>query len=313
MDALLHAVSGVLTLILMGLIGCVLAKVGWINADNKALLPKLVNYVSLPLFFIYNITHTFSHDQLIHLITGSVIPFISIAACFIISIAAAHLLAKKGHRGSFESSFMTSNTIFVGLPVTMALFGEEAVPYTLLYLFANTTFFWTLGNACIQSDSRSFCFKRMLNLATLKRIFSPPMLGFLASVIILLLDIPLPKFFLDTAQYVGALTTPLALIFIGVTLYSMGLKKLRFDRELVGICIGRFIIAPLSIWLIGSFFTMPELMYKVFIIMASLPAMVQTVVLSSLYGTDVEFATLIISATTLLSIFTIPIYMVLLS
>ena len=53
MQALLHAISGVLTLIFMGLIGCYLAKIGWINKDNKALLPKLVTNVSLPLFFIY--------------------------------------------------------------------------------------------------------------------------------------------------------------------------------------------------------------------------------------------------------------------
>lgn len=313
MDALWHAISGVLTLILMGLIGCALAKVGWINASNKAILPKLVNYVSLPLFFIYNITHAFSHDQLLHLIKGSLVPFISIAACFILSVIAAKFIAKKGRRGIFESSFTTSNTIFVGLPVTIALFGEEAIPYTLLYFFANTTFFWTLGNACIQSDSSSFSYKSMLNVATLKRIFSPPILGFIASLIILIFDIPLPKFFMDTAQYVGALTTPIALFFIGVTLYSMGLKKLRFNKELVGICIGRFVIAPLSIYVIGSFFPIPELMYKVFIIMASLPAMVQTVVLSSLYKTDTDFATLVVSATTLLSIITIPIYMVLLS
>ena len=68
----------------------------------------------------------------------------------------------------------------------------------------------------------------MFTLKTLRRIFSPPILGFLASLIILILDIPLPKFFMDTAQYMGNLTTPLALIFIGVTLYSMGLKKNSF-------------------------------------------------------------------------------------
>ena len=161
----------------MGLVGCVLAKVGWINAQNKAILPKLVNYVSLPLFFIYNITHAFSHDQLLHLITGSIVPFISIAICFILSTLAAHFMAPKGRRGIFQSSFTTSNTIFVGLPVTMALFGEEAIPYTLLYFFANTTFFWTLGNACIQSDSSTFSYKNMFTAATLKRIFSPPILA----------------------------------------------------------------------------------------------------------------------------------------
>ena len=83
---------------------------------------------------------------------------------------------------------------------------------------------------------------------------------------------------MDTAQYMGNLTTPLALIFIGVTLYSMGLKKIRFDLGLIGICLGRFIIAPLSMYLLSFIFPMPELMFKVFVIMASLPAMIQTVV-----------------------------------
>ena len=98
-------------------------------------------------------------------------------------------MSKKGHRGIFQSTFTTSNTIFVGLPVTMALFGEEAIPYTLLYFFANTTFFWTLGNACIQADSKEFSYQQMFTLKTLRRIFSPPILGFLASLIILILNI----------------------------------------------------------------------------------------------------------------------------
>ena len=105
LDTLLHAISGVLTLILMGLIGCVLAELGWINDTNKSILPKLINYVSLPLFFVYNITHTFSHDQLLHLIKGSIVPFISIAICFILSVIAAHFMALKGRRGIFQSSF----------------------------------------------------------------------------------------------------------------------------------------------------------------------------------------------------------------
>ena len=254
MDALLHAISGVLTLILMGAIGSYLAKIGWINATNKGLFPKLVTTVSLPLFFIYNITHAFSHDQLLNLITGSIVPFISIGICFILSVFLGKFMSTKGRRGIFQSTFTTSNTIFVGLPVTMALFGEEAIPYTLLYFFANTTFFWTLGNACIQADSKEFSYQQMFTLKTLKRIFSPPILGFLASLIILILDIPLPKFFMDTAFYMGNLTTPLAIIFIGVTLYSMGLKKIRFDLGLIGICLGRFIIAPLSMYLLSLSF-----------------------------------------------------------
>ena len=121
MQALLHAISGVLTLIFMGLIGCYLAKIGWINKDNKALLPKLVTNVSLPLYFIYNITHAFSHDQLLHLITGSIVPFISIGVCFILSVFLARFMSKKGHRGIFQSTFTTSNTI-LGADVKLSPF-----------------------------------------------------------------------------------------------------------------------------------------------------------------------------------------------
>ena len=141
MDALLHAISGVLTLIFIGYIGCSFTKIGWINATNKGLFPKLVTTVSLPLFFIYNITHAFSHDQIIksnHWLNCAFYLYWNLLYSECIS---GKFMSTKGRRGIFQSTFTTSNTIFVGLPVTMALFGEEAIPYTLLYFFANTTFF----------------------------------------------------------------------------------------------------------------------------------------------------------------------------
>nr|WP_269140333.1 AEC family transporter [Pectinatus haikarae] len=152
-----------------------------------------------------------------------------------------------------------------------------------------------------------------MTAATLKKIFSAPICGFLISVLLILADIKLPPFVLDTAKYLGNMTTPVALIFIGATLYSMNFSKLKFNRDLNGVLIGRFIAAPIITYIVGSFFSIPDLMFKDFIIMSSLPAMIQTVVLSSLYKTDVEYATVIVSITTILSIITIPVYMVLLS
>ena len=110
----------------------------------------------------------------------------------------------------------------------------------------------------------------------------------------------------------GGMTTPLALLFIGITLQGMDLKKIRLNRDVIWVLLGRFVISPLTITLVAWFLPVPDLMYKVFIIMASLPAMVQIVVLSSFYKTDTEYATLVVSVSTLLSILTIPLYMVLL-
>ena len=315
MSVFLHAIEGVITLLLMGLAGWFMAYKGWIDKNNRALLPKLVNYISLPLFFIYSLTTTFSKDQLEHLISGAAIPFLSMIICYLLSIVFLHVLnIRHGHRGTFSASFTNSNSIFVGVPVTIALFGEQALPYALLFFFANTTFFWTIGNASIQSDAnRSASWRDYMTITTLKKVLSPPICGFILSVILILCDIKLPPFIMDTAKYLGNMTTPVALIFIGATLYSMNFSQLKFNSDLNGVLAGRFIVAPIVTYIIGSFFPIPELMFKDFIIMSSLPAMIQTVVLSSLYKTDVEYATVIVSITTIFSIITIPVYMLILS
>jgi len=309
---LLHAIEGVLTLILMGIVGCILAHRGWFTAETKALLPKMVNYVSLPFFLLYSLINAFHRDDLVHLIYGAVVPFLAMVMCFVLSLFLGKVLRiNKKHLGIFHASFTTSNSIFVGLPVTLALFGEKALPYTLLYFFANTTFFWTIGNYSMSLDSGTAKTK-LFSYGTLKRIFSGPIIGFLTALLLILFEIPLPEFFMNAAHYLGNMTTPLALIFIGVTLYGMDLRKTKFNRDLLWVLLGRFVISPLSISLVAFFLPIPDLMYKVFIIMASLPVMVQVVVLSSFYKTDTEYATLIVSVSTLLSVLTIPLYMVIL-
>lgn len=312
MMVLLHAIEGVLTLIFMGMTGCILASKGWFTAESKALFPKLVNYVSLPLFLLYSLLNAFHRDDLLHLIYGALVPFLSMVLCFLLSLVLGKIFSiNKKHIGIFHASFTTSNSIFVGLPVTLALFGEKALPYTLLYFFANTTFFWTIGNYCMSMDSgktKAALFSR----STVKRIFSGPIIGFLTALLLILLDVRLPDFIMNAAKYMGGMTTPLALLFIGITLQGMDLKKIRFNRDVIWVLLGRFVISPLTIMLVAWFLPVPNLMYKVFIIMASLPAMVQIVVLSSFYKTDTEYATLVVSVSTLLSIITIPLYMVLL-
>ena len=77
--------------------------------------------------------------------------------------------------------------------------------------------------------------------------FSPPMLGFLAGAALTLLDFRLPGFLQDVARYLGNLTTPLALIFIGVCLWKMDPRHLRLSRDLVLALLGKMVACPPSI------------------------------------------------------------------
>jgi predicted permease len=256
---------------------------------------------------------TFSHDDRVHLIYGSAVPAVSIAlTCLIGHLMSKFMKKPEGRKGVFTVGVYSSNTIFIGLPINIALFGEAAIPYVLLYFFANTTFFWTLGNYLISRDGDRGQ-EKVFSKSTLKRIVSPPLLAFALGVSLVMLGIRLPKFLMDTAGYIGAMTTPLAILFIGITLAGVKFRQIKIDRDVLMLLFGRFVVSPATIILITRFVELPPLMTRVFIVQASLPVVTSAVVLAAYYRTDSQYASVVVSLSTLLTLIVIPLVMVLTS
>lgn len=284
----LHALQGILSLQIIVSIAYVLARKGWFSPETQILLPRLVTTVALPSYLFYTITHSFGRDDLVHLIYGSIFPLFSILLTFAVALLVAKVTrVERRHFGLFCASFTTSNTVFIGLPVNLALFGDAAAPYVLLYFFANTTFFWSIGSYIMSHDNEALRGSATL-LDNVRHIFSPPMLGFLAGLAMTLLGLRLPEFVQEALRYMGNLTTPLALL-------------------------GKLVICPLILAGMLHFVELPELMEKVFIIQAGLPCMMQISILGAVYKTDAPFGALLVSLSTVLSVITIPVAMTLLS
>lgn len=307
----LHALEGILSILAMVLVGYALAARGWFNQETTRLLPRLVNYVSLPTYMLWNLTTTFSKDKLSDMVYGLTVPLLSMLASFLFALLAARLLkVPVNRRGTFISSFFASSAIFVGVPVNLALFGESSLPFVLLYFLANALWFWTVGNYCISMDGETAA-PAIVSLATLRNIFSPPLISFTVALLLVFASVKPPAFLLATAKYLGSMTTPLSLLFIGVVMHGVNLKKLRLDRDILGVLIGRFIVSPLAVLLVAAYFPIPDFMKKVFVIQAALPAMTQTSILASMYKADVEYAATLVSVTNLAALIAIPIYMTL--
>ena len=308
-----QAADCVLSLFLIGLVGYVLDKKGWFSPDTKALLPRLVTMVTLPFYMFSNIIRTFSHDQLAQLVYGVIIPASSIVLTFGLSILVAKITKVRRERlGLFTVSSAASNTIFIGLPVNVALFGEAALPYVLLYFFANTSFFWTIGNYCLSLDGDRQP-EKIWSKNNLKRIFSPPLIGFILGVLAVVLEIIPPRFFMSAAGYVGSLTMPLAIIFIGITIASVKLRSLTPDLDTWLLLAFRFLISPLVIIGLIQLIEIPPLMAKVFVIQSSLPVISSAVLLAGYYRSDATYASVIVTLSTLMSLLTIPMFMIILT
>ena len=312
MDIFLRSISGILVILGMILVGFVIGEKGWFDDKSRGLLAKLVTQVALPCYMLYTITQRFTAADLLKMLPALRFPALSMVILLGIATGVARIFAvRQDRRGLFISMFFNSNTIFVGLPINQALFGDASIPYVLIYYMCNTTFFWTLGTYLIQRDGEG---EAQFDLKTsLKKVFSPPLMGFLLGLVMVMLQIKMPAFLASDLQYLGNLTTPLSMIFIGLSVSHVGVKQLVLGKEQLLILLGRFLVAPLLMASIVYWVPLPSLMKQVFIIQSAMPVMTNAPVVARLYGADSDYVAVMVTETTLATMVVIPILMLLMA
>ncbi|WP_125980565.1 AEC family transporter [Loigolactobacillus iwatensis] len=310
MGIFIQSVEGVFVILGMIIVGYCLARAGWFDEKSSKLIARLVTQIALPCYMLDTIMTDFTTKELKQILPDLKFPVVSMLILFGISVAVARVLQiRKSRRGLFESMFFNSNTVFIGLPINMALFGSKSLPYVLVYYMANTTFFWTLGVYLIKRDGDS---TENFNLwTTVKKVFSPPLLGFMVAVILVILHIKLPTFLMSDFKYIGGLTIPLSMFFIGIAIEGAGLRQMKISRYSLGILFGRFLLAPILMSLLVIPSGMPLLMKQVFILQSAMPVMTNAPVVAKLYGADADYAALMVTESTILSLVVIPILMTL--
>ncbi len=308
MEVFEHSVSGVLVILVMIVLGYILAERGWFDQKSSKLIARIVTQISLPCYMMATITNRFTAQELAKMLPDLRFPVISMLILMAFAFAIVQLFRiKDSHAGLFSSMFFNSNTVFVGLPINQALFGSASVPYVLIYYMANTTIFWTLGTYLIQRDGTVEV--KMSWKKTLSKIFSPPLLGFLIGVVFVLLKIKLPVFINSDLSYVGSLTIPLSMIFIGISVSHAGLRNIAFRKDNILVLLGRFFFAPLLMMILVIPSNMPLLMKQVFILQSAMPVMTNAPVVASLYGADADYAAVMVTETTLISLVMVPLLM----
>ena len=312
MDIFLKSISGILVILGMILVGFVIGEKGWFDDKSRGLIAKLVTQIALPCYMLHTITQRFTAADLLKMLPALRFPALSMVVLLGIATAVAKIFAvRQDRRGLFVSMFFNSNTIFVGLPINQALFGDNSIPYVLIYYMCNTTFFWTLGTYLIQRDGEG---EAQFDLKTsVKKVFSPPLMGFILGLVMVMLQIKLPAFLASDLQYLGNLTTPLSMIFIGLSVSHVGVKQLVLGKEQLLILLGRFLVAPLLMASIVYWMPLPNLMKQVFIIQSAMPVMTNAPVVARLYGADSDYAAVMVTETTLATMVVIPILMLLMA
>ena len=314
MSLFLTSITSIIPIIAIIVLGYILQVKGWFGDAFGSNLSRLIMNVALPASIFVSVMKYLTLDKLISLSGGLLYTFVAFILGYIVAHIAVMLFKiRPGRRGTMINTFVNANTIFIGLPLNVALFGDQALPYFLIYYITNTISTWTLGVYLMTSDSKSGQSKETTKFDW-KKLLPAPLVGFLVALLFLILRIPIPDFATNTLTYVGNIVTPLSLIYIGIVLAKAGLNTIAFDKDTIVTLVGRFILAPLIMLLVLKFFSqnMATVEFKTFMIQSATPALAVLPILANQGKGDVEFSTNVVTLSTVLFIVVIPILQTLL-
>ena len=309
----LTSLGSIFPIIVMIAIGYILRKRHWFHHTFSENVSKLITNVALPCSIFYSVLKYLDMNVLKELSNRLIFTFASV----IIGYVTAYIVIKifkirRGRRGVFYNAVVNANTIFIGLPLNMALFGEQASKYYLMYYITNTISIWTLGYILLENDSTEE--KEGKGGFNPKKLLSPPLIAFVAAFIVLVLGISIPKPLVETTKYLGNIVTPLALLYIGIVLADAGLHSINFDLDTILALLGRFVFSSIVMVALlktaGQFMQLDSLEIKTFVIQSAAPVFAALPILTNQTEGDIEYATNVVTTSTILFVVVIPILMI---
>ena len=297
-------VSVLVVFIILG-VGCYFTiREKWPENTNKVFSIVVVQ-IAAPSLAIVSIENRFTPDMLREALLNLLIIAGSIMLMHIIGGLLARVLNLSREKGAvFTTTFTFNNTMFIGLPINQIVFGHDGLPYLFTFYLVTIVMFWSLGayTLCSASASggRSF---------SVKKIFSPGLIGVLIGCVLAETGWKLPVILETSLSYLGDVCVPLSLLVIGSNLARSlkgGLQRITVDQ--IMIMVAKFVLHPLIIWGAFTLLGVSGLPLKVFILTASLPCHAQTAIMAEFYDLEGEYASNLVSLSTLISLVTIPVY-----
>lgn len=201
----------------------------------------------------------------------------------------------------YECMVVFANTGFMGYPVLLDVFGQEAVFYASLIHMAFNFFVYTYAIMCLtKGDDSEF----KLNF---KQLLTPGIILIFVGIFIYLFDIQLPSVLMDTINSVGSLTAPLSMMMIGSSLAVYPIKDSFTDWRSYVFVFVRLMIVPFVTMIMCRLLHIDAYYANITIITNAMPVGSMVLMLATQYNANVKIVTRNIVVSTLLSVITIPI------
>ncbi len=287
-------------------IGVLVRRVHWIEGEAETSLIRLVVNLCYPALIFESVAGNAALRSPGNLILP---PLVGFGVTFL-GIRAGLLVAKMIglHVGTglrtFALAVGVTNYGYLPLPIMEGIWGPESRGVLLVHNVGVEAAIWTVGLLVLSGESLS---------AGWRRLVSPIMITLVVAVASNLTGLTphLPKVVTDAIHALGVCGIPLGLIMTGVSLANF-LDKPRelFDPKIAGAAAAlRLGALPVAMLLLAKYLPCSIELKRVMVVQAAMPTAMVSVIIARLYGGHPRTAVQIVFGTTVVGLFTIPLWL----
>lgn len=302
MEMSLILVKQVLAMALMVVMGFVATKKKIVNGEECRIISKVLVYVVTPCCLIDAFQGEFDVRKIealgIALILSFVFYVLYLAAAWGMERGWPHLTPGE------QCSVLYCNSGNLVIPIVGGVVGGEFVIYTCAFMFAQSMFMWTHGQAKLGGDP---------DLSVKKILTNTCIASMLVGLVLFLLNIQLPGALGTAVSSMGSCIGPFSMLVTGVLLAEADLKGAFTHMRTYLVMAMRLIIYPLGsmvlLLIVGRIWDHPQKLDVLTVLMlcASAPPASAVTQVAQLYGSqESRYISSITAVSTVLSAVTMP-------
>ena len=288
------------SLFLMILAGAVLKRRGIIDEPGKRCLTDLCVNIIIPCNIIKSCLIEFDLSIMracgLLLVVGIVMQFF----CLFLNRFLFNGFGEQ-QKKVLQYCTIVSNGGFLGNPVAEGVYGSLGLLYASIFLIPMRVVMWSAGTSYFvagASDKK----KVLHNILT-----HPCLVAVYIGLFLMFTQIHVPEVLASTVKSIGGCNSAITMFIIGTILADVDVRTI-INRTTVGFSIFRLILLPAAALALSHALGLDPVASGVAVIMTGMPAGATAAIFAARYGSDAEFATKCVVLSTLLSMVTIPMW-----
>lgn len=300
---ILSVISQMTILLAIIAVGYAAAKCCVFPEGTNKVLAQLVIVVTNPCTVLYSVlgSDRLLTNREVLLLTGIAL------VVFAVLIALGRVLPRllrcpEEDRNVYRFMTTFANMGFMGFPVISALFGAGAVFYASIFNLVFQFVVYTYGVALLAPKDGKERF-------SWKTVVSPIIIASVLAYIFYLTDFKAPQIITDGLGMLGKVTSPVAMLVIGIALSKVPLHEVFTNWRLYILNFIRLLVLPLIAFFILRNFSTDPILLGIPVVMLGMPVATLTTLMTAKYGGNERLAAAGVFLSTLVSFLTIPLLM----